>query len=296
MEQLAPRLTDLDQRYGVRFLLYYIHLESNGKHNEDYYLQSVREECKILAHENRSFITLGDRSIFESVPECAPKPGATPIVYQRSFTDLPYDNVSVNMDMNCPLKFGTQLPAGQFRNLSRIWLSKLPMLCEVAETQPDQVTVFLDSGMYNNIKRGDQYALTRWKFALGALSGQDFETEAIHMSHVPYEVAHGKHTWFGSKECSHVNPQVNAMYIAIRGRHCPKVMRAYSEALLRMSAQSCHCFDEEIVITDMLSKAGLVQTAHARSALAKSHSDPFVQYYEDALPAALSDMLHDRAH
>lgn len=334
MGQLSPRLSSLEARYGVSYLLYYIRLESNSKHNEDYYLQSLREECNALTQEGRRFSILGDRHIFESVPECAQTSNDTlqrQHVWQRSFAELPYADVAMSMGVRCSLKFGTPVPPGQFRNLSRIWLSKLPMLCEVAETQPDQVTVLLDSGMFNNIKRGDKLALQRWKYALGALSEEDFETEAIHMSHVPDMIARWNYTWFGRRKCSHVNPQVNAMFIAIRGRHCPKVMKAYSEALLRVRNTTCHCFDEEVVLTDMLSHAGLIQTVPAkdgprvgarghhkdnvtrttrhhhhrhhrhhkdssRARLWPQNGDAFSEYYENALPTVMSDMLRDRAH
>merc|ERR1719436_197874 len=117
------------------------------------------------------------------------------------------------MDINCLAKCGAKLPAGQFRYLSRIWLSKLPLLCEVAETEPDQVTVLLDSGLWNRVEEGIPIAKLRWEFALQELNGQDFETEAVHMPHYEQEKSEGNHTWYGSKECSHVNPQVNAMFI-----------------------------------------------------------------------------------
>lgn len=295
MEQPAARLTYLEEKYGVSFMLYYIHLESNSKHNESSYLRSLAQECKILAQDQKRFITVGDLSSFEAIPECAPTVSSS--VWQRSFIELPHADIATHMDINCPLKFGRQLPAGQFRNLSRVWLSKLPLLCEVAETQPDQVTVLLDAGIYSNIENGNGPALKGWKFALGALSSQDFETEAVHMSHYPRQFSKGRHTWFGSKKCSHDNPQACAMFMAVRGRHCPKVMKAYSDALLRVGATKCKCFDEEVVLTDMWRRTAVIQTVRLdRSPRRRSENDTALQYYEDARPTVLSDMLHDRVY
>lgn len=204
-------------------------------------------------------MTLGDSSTFESVPEFAP----TASVWQRLFADLPYVDVTMNIDINCQTRFNLNLTAGQFRNMSRIWLSKLPLLCEEAETEPDQVTILLDTGVYNRVKQGGSHAVKGWDFALEGLSEQDFETEAVHMQQYPSQVTEGQHTWFG---CSDVDPQVCAQFMVIRGRHCPKAVKFYSDALLRASARACNCFDEEVALTDMLSNTDVIQPVHLRRA------------------------------
>lgn len=241
-EEEVFQIVDQEMPENTRFLLYYVPLPSNEKHDTQYYLQSLDWECRLLLQEGRYAEVVGDPDMVrEGVPGCMP---ATPLAFPKlNFEDLRFGEEVGRMSSNCTVKFAqSYVHITHFRDMARVWLNKVPLLCAKAERHPDEVTVMLDAGLKS--KNGSV-----WYSALGA--SRDLAPGRLGMPRYTQEF--GNRSWFGQDGCV-TAPVANAMFLAVRGRDCPNIMQGYELAMKQQIEETrCPCFDEEILLTRMLS-------------------------------------------
>lgn len=236
------QVVDEEVPENTRFLLYYVPLPNNEKHDPQYYMQSLEWECTLLLQEGRYAEIVGDPDLVrEGVPSCGP---AAPLASKKvNFEDLRFEK-EVQRMQNCSVKFAENfMRITHFQEMARVWLNKVPLLCEKAAHHPDEVTIMLDAGLKS--KNGSV-----WYSALHA--SRDLAPGRIGLPR--YLQAFANRSWFGHDGCV-TAPVANAMFLAVRGRDCPGVMRGFELAVQRQLEDSrCPCYDEEIVLTRMINE------------------------------------------
>jgi len=277
-DHITAEHSETDRNTGIlqdtTFLMYYIHLPHSTKAPSSYYAESMEEQCtalKRLRSEQSSIDaavvgstqwlqknTESCKSLVREWPTAGPPQVANDeegLLFQKEVESL-WANCSLKCD-HSPKKPGTSAEHPDFSKLVRIWLNKLPVLCAEAEKRPDSVTVMVDAELH---RRSIVLGAPIWQDALGASSVLKDGRLGI-PRYWAYNQSSGQpsnsslfslKTWFGQPQCRWP-PIVNAAFLAVRGRDCPKVMSAYVKSLQTTVAdKTCGCFDEETVITRML--------------------------------------------
>ena len=153
----------------------------------------------------------------------------------------------------------------------RIWLNKIHILCEQSQSSDSGQTLLVDSGLAskygkNTVKETVQRTLEVMESA---------PSTSTELWYFPYEASkdscrraiynrlfcgstRGKKTWFGSLKCR-TTPKVMGGVLAVKNGAgaCAPIVSAFEASLMEVADEtstSCPCFDEEIVLTRMLSK------------------------------------------
>ena len=184
--------------------------------------------------------------------------------------------VNVASRASLSTRIGAPRVPGELRSQNRVWLSKLGVLCDAARAHPNELSVLVDAGLGRSLDD-----------KLSACSGYTLHAQHWLDADRTHEATHedGKlqietypeewHRywlevqclWTAGKECREragyygtracqAWPQTCGQAMAIKGRDCSTVQDAFTHALQAVAANAtCHCFDEEMVFTHMLTTA-----------------------------------------
>jgi len=226
----------LDSAVPQHFL-FYVPLAENKKHSVQSYKSSLGSLCGFVSSKQYQNVGLvGDvDAIGSMVSSC----GKFTHGHSMKLTDLEYDDVVARIpsDGSCKLKWHPQGPVLQ-RDVVKIWLNKLPVLCKYAAERPNAVTTLIDANAGSSMlpwANTTAQQLQRGKLGVKAY----FKTPQ-------------RHTWFGNKECNQ-SLMVYAKYLAVHGSDCPELMQAYDQVLAatRDRGSGCPCFDEEYLLSSL---------------------------------------------
>ncbi|CAE6969653.1 unnamed protein product [Symbiodinium sp. CCMP2456] len=215
--------------------LFYVPLAENKKHSIESYKSSLGRMCSFISSTKRQNVGLvGDvDAIGSMVSSC----GKFTHGHGMKLTDLKYDDVVARIpsDGSCRLKWHPKGPVLQ-RDVVKIWLNKLPVLCKYAAERPDAVTTLIDANAGSSmLPWANTAALQLQPGKLGVKAYFKTPQHSI---------------WFGNKECNQ-SLMVYAKYLAVHGSDCPKLMQAYDQVLAatRDHDSGCPCFDEEYLLS-----------------------------------------------
>eukprot|EP00929_Paragymnodinium_shiwhaense_P045149 TRINITY_DN23103_c0_g1_i1.p1 TRINITY_DN23103_c0_g1~~TRINITY_DN23103_c0_g1_i1.p1 ORF type:complete len:359 (+),score=69.04 TRINITY_DN23103_c0_g1_i1:41-1117(+) len=267
-------------RANITYLLYYVKLPENTKHSPQFYARSLEATCRTLKRHGRRWALAGD---VDTIMEWAPTCKEAVHTLGRSFHQLRFPNVVQSMGAKCPTKFGHKIPEGLLQKLARIWLNKLPLLCEYAEAAHADgddagvdLNVIFDAGLYslamNATHMSTSVAKGAWNFAMNGI--QHVRKGQLGLS--MYRPIHTAFEPFGRRRCLEGAVETpkkhravllaRAMFLAIRRKDCNRVLEAYEKTLAQLHLErqvgsACPCFDEETVFTRMIFKyPGLLDT------------------------------------
>ena len=147
-----------------------------------------------------------------------------------------------------------------------MYLNKLEVLCDLAQTEPNDLTVLVDSDLDPEL----------WSTVMSLIDRR--KKDARDSTLTVYEHPdYGYRSWFGRPSCR-THPTVDTEFMAIRGKDCPAILQAFkttidglvetaSKVNLLPDAGPCPCFDDEIVLhymkkdhPDMISFFGVPRT------------------------------------
>ena len=143
-----------------------------------------------------------------------------------------------------------------------MYLNKLEVLCDLAQTEPNDLTVLVDSDLDPEL----------WSTVMSLIDRR--KKDARDSTLTVYEHPdYGYRSWFGR-----THPTVDTEFMAIRGKDCPAILQAFKDTIdglvetaskvnLLPDAGPCPCFDDEIVLhymkkdhPDMISFFGVPRT------------------------------------
>ena len=144
----------------IRVFPYFVALPSSGpqspRHSTDSYSKALGRLCDELRRRETPAAIIGDAELVANMTE-----GACNSFVPKSprrwstvrFGTLPGAHLTEGISDDCQGRMGMPLQCedshkyarGLFRALSRIWLSKLPLLCEAAMEHPDELSLMLDA-------------------------------------------------------------------------------------------------------------------------------------------------------
>lgn len=236
---------------GVHVVMYYIRFAENPKKLK-HYAQALERQCSELANVTAPLAdvhvtVIGSLGWIANVsPSCAPFLQGGTLLDESS---LRYDEEVRGLLPSCSPKFQESgaAPTPEFDRLVRIWLNKLPLLCQAADEHPDALTMLIDANLFVNKPH-------IWAEALRIVEDpKSVQVGRMGMPHYhPPQLLHK--TWFGQESCM-TPPYLRAKYLAVRGRDCPRLMKEYASALDEVtSSKTCGCFDEETVFARMFAK------------------------------------------
>ena len=128
-----------------------------------------------------------------------------------------------------------------------MYLNKLEVLCDLAQTEPHDLTVLVDSDLDPEL----------WPTVMSLIDRR--KKDARDSTLTVYEHPdYGYRSWFGRPSCR-THPTVDTEFMAIRGKDCPAILQAFettidglvetaSKVNLLPDAGPCPCFDDEIVL------------------------------------------------
>mmetsp|Transcript_68919 Transcript_68919/g.193357 ORF Transcript_68919/g.193357 Transcript_68919/m.193357 type:complete len:296 (-) Transcript_68919:83-970(-) len=227
----------------THFVLYFVAMQGNTKHNLSDYVMFLTTTCTRLARKIelergiRATLVGSVAWVRDNVPACASLEQGS----ELSLGNLQYKAEQRRMWRNCTKKHsqGDIIPA--FSNMAQIWLNKLPVLCKAAGARPSGTTVLVDANLYKSNRV--RAALT----ASSRLSPGRLMMPSYVPATAPDRIPTWPRPWFGQPTCTRA-PYYQAKFLAARGRDCPKLLAAWHEALRVVASDtSCGCYDEEIV-------------------------------------------------
>ena len=128
-----------------------------------------------------------------------------------------------------------------------MYLNKLEVLCDLAQTAPTDLTVLVDSDLDPDL----------WSTVMSLIDRR--KKDARDTTLTVYEHPdYGYRSWFGRPSCR-THPTANTEFMAIRGKDCPAILGAFKNTIdglvetaskvnLLPDAGPCPCFDDEIVL------------------------------------------------
>jgi len=229
-------IATLDSTVPQHFL-FYVPLAENKKHSLESYKSSLNHICSFVSSTDMQNVGLvGD---VDSIGSMASSCGKFTHGQGMMVTDLEYDDVVARIppDGSCNLKWHPEGPALQ-RDVVKIWLNKLPVLCKYAAERPDAVTTLIDANA--------DISMLRW----ANTTAQELQRGKLGVRY--YFKTPRQGTWFGRQECNQTL-MVWAKYLAVHGSDCPELMQAYDQVLAATRDHgrnpACPCFDEEYLLS-----------------------------------------------
>lgn len=129
-------------------------LTGNAKHKPSFFTSRVYNTLKILGSDSKSVVLFagGEEN---SKGQLSSEKASTAFAARRRKTDnvaaeaafsytlaelddLPYTAQADSVPMDCPAKYGKRLPQGQLRMLDKVWLSKIALVEQALELEPDK--------------------------------------------------------------------------------------------------------------------------------------------------------------
>ena len=128
----------------IQHYILWIQLKSNVKHPVSFYMSHLRELCSwIKTSQIHNIGIVGDVEVIgREVDACAGLLHGNPVTLEQ----LAYSEVVAALpeDGGCKLKFGL---AGLSKDMVKIWLNKLTILCNLAAEDPERITTIDDANM-----------------------------------------------------------------------------------------------------------------------------------------------------
>ncbi len=226
----------------VKFLTYLVLLDKNKKHNSHYYMSNLDNLCRRFTELGMisQFTVFTPPSHVNKIRRYSSCLKNANIEHLREFSELWYKEESEKIDSTCHTKFGMNVGNNFLRKLARIWLSKVRVLCDSAKRSPNVLTIMMDAGItsHDKGKLWRNMLNARWKHRDGSIGLQSYHPHKTDKK------------WFGRDKCT--APIAHAGFLAIKGKDCPNILRAFDEALSIESGKSrCGCYDEESALTRM---------------------------------------------
>eukprot|EP00854_Cymbomonas_tetramitiformis_P031839 gene31839-40175_t len=240
--------------YPIYIVMYYVHLWYNPKHDEQYYLDGIKNTCRYIQRNalQKAFYIYGDRQfVIKHVPECRFSK-ALPHVRFLPW-NLPHKEECDSIEATCQLKFAEYrvgdswlLPKDYLKVLCRIWMFKVRALVKAADvliTSPSEghialIDAAIDDRSHNKVLR--------------ILNAEHLKSKPPRLHAQKYHKQPAR-TWFGREDCM-AQPSLNAKYLVVNNyteRFGRKLDSLFNAELIRLAArrEPCPCFDEEMVLT-----------------------------------------------
>eukprot|EP00439_Symbiodinium_sp_Y106_P038089 s2995_g4.t1 len=220
---LVPSDSSVPQHF-----LFYVPLAENKKHSLASYKSSLGSLCSFVSSKDLQNVGLvGDVDAIDSMVSSCEK---FTHGHSMKLTDLEYDDVVTRIpsDGSCHLKWHPKGPVLQ-RDVVKIWLNKLPVLCKYAAERPNAVTTLIDANADSS--------MLPW----ANTAAQQLQRGKLGVKH-----------YFATpqKSCNQTLI-VYAKYLAVHGSDCPELMQAYNQVLAATRDRDCGCpcFDEEYLLS-----------------------------------------------
>ena len=246
--KLESKIVSTDS--SVIFGVFYIPIENNAKHPLNYYHTGLQKTCSFLRGLGHPAIALGDPDKLRSVPGCGWLTEVEGGTYR--IKDLRYINESsIPIRHGCYIKFTKSPPNDKpllQKDTLQIWLNKIHVLADLADSYQDKLVVLVDAGL-------PPYLFPKVKKIVDeGLKVNNLNDQSLGARMYSKEIIDHK-TWFGKEQCT-TPPKVSACILAIRGR-AGNHMRAIFEkkvsetAMLAEKNDTCPCYDEEIILSSI---------------------------------------------
>jgi len=244
-------LPDSTTNSSVIFGVFYIPIENNTKHPLSYYHTGLQQTCSFLRGLGHPAIALGDPDKLRSVPGCGWLTEVEGGTYR--IKDLRYINESsIPIRHGCYIKFTKSPPKDDpllQQDILQIWLNKIDILADLADSYQDKLVVLVDAGLrphlFPKVKKIVDEGLK-----VNNLNDQSLAARMYSRSDISFNKA-----WFGKEQCT-TPPKVCASILAIRGRagnHMRAIFKkkVSETAMLAEKNDTCPCYDEEIILSSI---------------------------------------------
>mmetsp|Transcript_30604 Transcript_30604/g.89424 ORF Transcript_30604/g.89424 Transcript_30604/m.89424 type:complete len:471 (-) Transcript_30604:37-1449(-) len=242
---------------GVRTATFFLpvepHLKYNNKMNSHYslahYAQGLANTCQFLTKLDHPAYVLGDQDFIQSrAQNCQQLTAEEAGRYRMEDLNHAEGAAMVQRHM-CHRKFATDKHDARriLKEHVLMYLNKLDVLCDLAQDEPNDLTVLVDSDLDPELWSTVMSLIDRRK--------KDARDKTLTVWEHP---DYGYRSWFGRPSCR-THPTANTEFMAIRGKDCPAVLQAFRDTLaglvetaskvnLLPDAGPCPCFDDEIVL------------------------------------------------
>lgn len=227
------------------YIAYYIKLKSNTKHPLLLYSERLSHLCGVFASQQLQARLFGSLEYIRSnAHACAPYIDPD---NQVKFDELAYADVVTRMRPDCEYKF-SKVHTGKVRNardLGRIWLNKINIICRAFSMYPVSRIIMLDAGL----------SARKIELALSLDSYQSPETPSFIGYAFNLSTQLQRNHWHG-RRCD--APVLVANIIMMQREQCNSFLPVYNHYIERVSKEAagandklneCSCFDEEDVLS-----------------------------------------------
>ena len=237
-------------------------IPGNKKHKPSFYTRRLAvamhrlraAELPVLLLTDSDEVAADAKRAYGANPNASsPCCGARLAVQQVRRSELPHRAAAGGLPADCPTKWGKSIPAGQFRALATVWLSKFALALGAARgiagpsCPPPHAIAWLDAGL-------SEGELGR---AVGLLSGEDAarpgEVLMQHYSALSPKMRLEPRQYFGGR-CPISHP-LNAKVIWARPAALETLATAFDACLASLGTAgggvNCSCYDEETVLAHM---------------------------------------------
>ena len=282
LEAISPQ-----SRPDAVFVLYFVPMPSNHRgqhyvHSEANYAEGLNASCARLKEAGHETIFVGDVDWVRRnhITECM-----NLRALNVTFSTLPKIDEAEQMDEACQLKFYRQrwegepdgkyaVPKGMFRQLARVWLSKLEVTCHVASllsggTAAETRYLYVDANIgkeeFNyadalNAAKEERSAdlLLRTQTYMDDAQIEMPWTQHLDGRQLLYNHTSCKPSMFGSTEGGRPRKLVLARLLGVTKASCSAAQQLWNAELSELIAEGAHkrggcpCFDEEAILTRML--------------------------------------------
>jgi len=158
---------------ATRYILFFVPLPDNGEshHNISKYVAGLTQSCFRLRQDRKDTFFAGDHSFIyaHKIYACYPIVRASPPALNFTYYDLPFEALAESMPDDCSYKFANlskydpPTTLGAFKQVARIYLSKIDVLCDAAAAlgaAPGQRYALLDAligSNQNQLPEADSY-------------------------------------------------------------------------------------------------------------------------------------------
>lgn len=135
------------EQSNATFYVYFTRIPTtNARHSLDRYVGALEVACASVRARGLRARLLGEAEWIASATNSC-RPLLDPDHGDVSYADLPALEEASDVSPMCDAKVSVSghYPKGNYRHMSAVWLSKLPLLCSRAVKRPDEISVMLDA-------------------------------------------------------------------------------------------------------------------------------------------------------